>query len=91
MSRLASIALTFALLTSTVGCMQHRAGYGGGACCAPQGGFYGAPAMQQGNNFYSPSAYGTPVGGQTAFYGAPVYSNPAPMTAFAPVDPLPTY
>ncbi len=93
MSRLASIAITCVLLTSTVGCFQHRmAGYGG-ACCAPQGGFPsgGGMMMQLQSNFYSPTGLGVPMNGPTAYYSAPMYGNPVPTTAFAPMDPLPTY
>ncbi|MBR9803214.1 MAG: hypothetical protein ACE37I_04390 [Rubinisphaera brasiliensis] len=97
MSRLATIALTCTLLTTSVGCFQSRwAGYGGGGCCAPAGGgVYGAPAgggyMAPQSNYYSPTGMGTPMNGPTAYYSTPVYGSPVPTTALAPMDPLPTY
>ena len=102
MARLATLALAFVLLGSSVGCYHSRwAGYGGGAggcgCNAtPGGAFYGgAPAgggyvaPQQGA-FYTPTGSSVNLAGPTA-YGNPVYSAPYTATAMAPMDPLPTY
>jgi len=103
MSRLTTFGLTCVLLISSVGCQQSRwAGYGGGGgCCAPQGGVYGAPmggggymAPQQQGNFYSPTGLGTPMNGPTAYmspYSAPVYGSPYPTTAMGPIDPMPIH
>lgn len=105
MARLATLALAFVLLGSSVGCYHSRwAGYGGGGgaggcgCNAtPGGAFYGgAPAggggymaPQQGA-FYTPTGSSVNLAGPTA-YGNPVYSAPYTSTAMAPMDPLPTY
>lgn len=99
MTRLTTLTLSALLLTSTVGCSQQRwAGYRGGSCCPPQGGIYGAPMQQapMGGGFYSPTGMGVPMHGPTAFhstpmYGSPVYGSPVPTTAFAPIDPMPTF
>jgi len=103
MARLATLALAFVLLGSSVGCYHSRwAGYGGGGAdgcgcrAAPGGGvFGGAPAgggymaPQQGA-FYTPTGSSVNLAGPTA-YGSPVYSAPYSATAMAPMDPLPTY
>lgn len=105
MTRLATLTIAMLLLVSSVGCYHGRwagygAGYGGGGGCgcnAPGGAGYGAPqggymAPQQGA-FYSPtgsSASMIPANGPTAF-APPIYSQPYPTTALAPMDPLPTY
>ena len=98
MSRLATIVITCVLLASAVGCTQNRwAGYGGGGgCCAPQGGVYGAPmgggymAPQPQGGYYSPTGLGTPMHGPTAF-GTTMYGSPYPTTAYAPIDPMPIH
>ncbi|MCA8983400.1 MAG: hypothetical protein R3C12_00855 [Planctomycetaceae bacterium] len=93
MSRLATVALSAVLLTSSVGCFQSRwAGYGGG-CCAPQGGMYGAPmgGAPAGGGYYSPTGMSVPMNGPTAYYAPTYYGTPVPTTAFAPIEQLPTY
>ncbi|HCS54164.1 hypothetical protein [uncultured Rubinisphaera sp.] len=100
MTRLATLAITGLMLMSTVGCFRSRcAGYGGacppcgGACGAPAGGVYGAPTG--GGGYYSPTGSSVNLGvqsnGPVAYGGYPTYSTPYPTTAFAPMDPLPTY
>ncbi len=100
MARLATLALAFVLLGSSVGCYHSRwAGYGGAGGCGcptPGGGIYGgAPAgagymaPQQGA-FYTPTGSSVNLAGPTAF-GGPAYSAPYTSTAMVPMDPLPTY
>ena len=106
MARLATLAIAITLIGSSMGCYHQRwAGYGagrGGAGCGcnsgiPAGGIYGAPqggymAPQQGA-FYSPTGSSANVihaNGPTAF-APPIYSQPYPTTALAPMDPLPTF
>ena len=96
MPRLTLLTITCLMLLCSVGCFRSRyAGYGGCGSCgcgAPVGGgVYGAPA---GGGYYSPTGASVNLGAPgvaPVAYGQPYYGTPYTSTAFAPIDPLPTY
>ncbi len=91
MKRLALLALMCLALVSSSGCcLFHGCGYGPYGGCCP-GGACGYGAGGYPGSVYSPSGYLAP--GMAA--GVPIYTAGAPiavpMTAYSPLNPLPTY
>jgi hypothetical protein len=87
MKRLARLAVCGLMLAASTGCCWHNwGGYGGGAC-GPCGGCNTGCGYNNGypGAVYGPTGY-APVAGMTA--GVPMV---APTTAYAPLNPLPTY
>ncbi|MFV0446740.1 MAG: hypothetical protein ACK5Q5_24470 [Planctomycetaceae bacterium] len=88
MKRLAQLAACGLMLAASTGCCWHN--WGGGGCgggCGGCGGGYGAG--------YSPyqGAY-APMGATAMNPGMQTYANApmiAPTTAYAPLNPIPTY